>query len=117
MKENLPMLEKALEEAMAKGDRMRARGIADAIEDIMRNEAASAEIADVASRAKVSTPRYLKDKIKQGPGDALDFPARFLRLAVHPSPYGICGCQFYHPCFFLAFTSTCIIFGALSPNR
>ena len=71
MKENLPMLEKALEEAMAKGDRMRARGIADAIEDIMRNEAASAEIADVASRAKVSTPRYIKDKIKQGPGDAV----------------------------------------------
>ena len=71
MKENLPMLEKALEEAMAKGDRMRARGIADAIEDIMRNEAASAEITDVASRAKVSTPRYLKDKIKQGPGDAM----------------------------------------------
>lgn len=71
MKENLPMLEKALEEAMAKGDRMRAKGIADAIEDILRNEEATKEISDVASRAKVSTPKYIQDKIRQGPGDAI----------------------------------------------
>lgn len=71
MKENLPMLEKALEEAMAKGDRMRAKGIADAIEDILRNEEASSAMSDVAGRAKVSTPKYIQDKIRQGPGDAV----------------------------------------------
>lgn len=71
MKENLPLLEKALEEAMAKGDRMRAKGIADAIEDILRNEAATTEISDVASRAKVPTAKYIQDKIRQGPGDAV----------------------------------------------
>ena len=71
MDETQQLLEKALDDAMTKGDRMRAKGIADTLEEYMRNKQASSTIEDVASRAKVSTPRYLKDRIKQGPGDAL----------------------------------------------
>lgn len=71
MDETQQLLEKALDDAMTKGDRMRAKGIADTLEEYMRNKQASSAIEDVASRAKVSTPRYIKDKIKQGPGDAI----------------------------------------------
>ena len=71
MDENLQLLENAFQDAMSKGDKMRARGYADAIEDYVRNKKATAEISDVASRAKVPTAKHIQDKIRQGPGDAV----------------------------------------------
>lgn len=71
---DLQLLEKALEEELAKGDKkspMRVAGLAAAMDDIIANSKAAPVIADVASRAKAGTAEYVKDKIRQGPGDAV----------------------------------------------
>ncbi len=71
MDENLQLLVTAFEDAKAKGDDMRASGLADAIDDYVKNKQATAKIADVASRSKAGMVDYVKDKIRQGPGDAV----------------------------------------------
>lgn len=71
MDENLQLLVTAFEDAKAKGDDMRASGLADAIDDYVKNKKASGVIADVAGRAKAGTVDYVKDKLRQGPGDAV----------------------------------------------
>lgn len=71
---DLQLLEKALEEELAKGDKkspMRVAGIAAAMDDLIANSKAAPVIADVASRAKAGPAEYMKDKIRQGPGDAV----------------------------------------------
>jgi len=71
MDENLQLLVTAFEDAKAKGDDMRASGLADAIDDYVKNKQATSKIADVASRSKAGTIDYVKDKLRKGPGDAL----------------------------------------------